>query len=602
MEKQMFFKLLFLLFNFIFVTLIFANSPTNLDRAFHQGESIGEQYAPSSEKAMEKIPNEPGLNFSSNPEATKYFKNSDQRDPGLIDKGIAAIGNSLAGSAVDQSIDQRPFYQIESGSSGMKRSNNIINNAADIVEGVGNQYADCSKINPCKTEYKITTCNIQNDFSSKTCRKNLNINFKHQAQDFFVDLDLKGHFWFLANQAKLTISLETGEIISKSSNVTEVKTNIFPSFDYHFCPQENITYSGYQIIPENGQTLVTINENPSCQNHLQLSVTFNKMENTKVRLKFHVSFLDPENYQEIWLGDCGEFEKDYSCFVSSEQCLDQGGERIIDNIKINKNCWQKNVVYHCGQKQISDTCSNLLNQGCEQISSNCANKKDDSCVSYQQTFRCPVKKCNGSEGIVCGGKIYCLKGDCSNHDYQKSEDFNKAVSALSGAAEGSKDLDHEQQLFFKGEGKDCRRDAFNFCDCCSDTGWGKDFNLAKCDEKEKQLAVDKNNKLTVELGEYCDHETLGICTSHKKKYCVFRSKLARIIQEGGRQQLGISFGSPQNPDCRGLTVEEMQKIDFSKLDFSDFYHDLNNQKRNIDQDLIKRNISQRVREKYEQKK
>ncbi|STZ74977.1 TraN [Klebsiella pneumoniae subsp. ozaenae] len=61
----------------------------------------------------------------------------------------------------------------------------------------------------------------------------------------------------------------------------------------------------------------------------------------------------------------------------------------------------------------------------------------------------------------------------------------------------------------------------------------------------------------------------------KRTYCVFDSKLARIVQEQGRGgQLHISFGSASSPNCRGVTVAEMQHIDWKVIDYSDFYSEL----------------------------
>ena len=51
--------------------------------------------------------------------------------------------------------------------------------------------------------------------------------------------------------------------------------------------------------------------------------------------------------------------------------------------------------------------------------------------------------------------------------------------------------------------------------------------------------------------------------------------MARIIQEQGRPQLTTfgptgSWGTPDNPDCRGFTPEEFESIDFAKIDFSEY--------------------------------
>jgi conjugal transfer mating pair stabilization protein TraN len=62
-------------------------------------------------------------------------------------------------------------------------------------------------------------------------------------------------------------------------------------------------------------------------------------------------------------------------------------------------------------------------------------------------------------------------------------------------------------------------------------------------------------------------------------YCVFPSKIARIVQvEGRRNQLGIGFGvvgdDYAHPDCRGITPEELSKLDFGKMDFRSLYNDM----------------------------
>ncbi|MFA0125903.1 conjugal transfer protein TraN, partial [Vibrio sp. 10N.261.48.A2] len=69
---------------------------------------------------------------------------------------------------------------------------------------------------------------------------------------------------------------------------------------------------------------------------------------------------------------------------------------------------------------------------------------------------------------------------------------------------------------------------------------------------------------------------LGVCTRKKKTYCVFDSKLSRIIQEQGvKGQLGISLGTPKSPICGAITPEQMQQINFDVMDFSDFYAEMN---------------------------
>ncbi len=86
---------------------------------------------------------------------------------------------------------------------------------------------------------------------------------------------------------------------------------------------------------------------------------------------------------------------------------------------------------------------------------------------------------------------------------------------------------------------------------------------------------------------------LGACIRKKKTYCVFDSKLARIVQEQGRPQIGMTFGSAENPDCGAITPEQMAKMDFSNIDFSDFYTDLHNTMTLPDSGQIQQRIEQK---------
>lgn len=52
-------------------------------------------------------------------------------------------------------------------------------------------------------------------------------------------------------------------------------------------------------------------------------------------------------------------------------------------------------------------------------------------------------------------------------------------------------------------------------------------------------------------------------------FCCFDSKISRVYQEEGRKQLGLSWGTAQNPMCRGLTQKEIGKVDFSKIDLQE---------------------------------
>ena len=126
---------------------------------------------------------------------------------------------------------------------------------------------------------------------------------------------------------------------------------------------------------------------------------------------------------------------------------------------------------------------------------------------------------------------------------------------------------------FNGRDMRCRRAGTQtgFRNCCSQIFIGPGFT---CNETERQLLKLKEKGNCVFVGDYCAEwwpfKLKWICVQRKETYCCFSSPLARIIHEQGRPQLGIGWGTPENPNCRGFTAEEFQKLDFSKIDFSEW--------------------------------
>lgn len=138
--------------------------------------------------------------------------------------------------------------------------------------------------------------------------------------------------------------------------------------------------------------------------------------------------------------------------------------------------------------------------------------------------------------------------------------------------------DPENIKIFTGKTLKCRKTTAGYNNCCSDSGWGQNIGLAGCNNQEKELGGAKQKGLAISVGEYCSKDVLGVCVEKKRSYCVFNSKLAKIVQKQGRKdQLNIGFGSKKNPNCRGLTLEEFEQINFDIINFNEFYNDLNNQ-------------------------
>ncbi|KDX82801.1 hypothetical protein AC18_4965 [Escherichia coli 2-222-05_S3_C2] len=65
-------------------------------------------------------------------------------------------------------------------------------------------------------------------------------------------------------------------------------------------------------------------------------------------------------------------------------------------------------------------------------------------------------------------------------------------------------------------------------------------------------------------------------------------------------QLRIGFGSAKHPDCRGITVDELQKIQFDRLDFTNFYEDLMNNQKIPDSGVLTQKVKEQIADQLKQ--
>ncbi len=101
-------------------------------------------------------------------------------------------------------------------------------------------------------------------------------------------------------------------------------------------------------------------------------------------------------------------------------------------------------------------------------------------------------------------------------------------------------------------------------------------DLLSCEQSEQLLAMHRDANLCVHIGSFCSSRVpiLGTCIEETESYCCFNSRLARIINEQGRGQVGKGWGSAEGPDCSGFTPEEFQRLDFSRIDMSEFVQEI----------------------------
>jgi len=184
---------------------------------------------------------------------------------------------------------------------------------------------------------------------------------------------------------------------------------------------------------------------------------------------------------------------------------------------------------------------------------------------------------DNADAITHQEDIYCSDGACESVDDEKNEDFATSItdmSALNEEASGVQSQgddptkDPNSIRLFTGRSVHCRDITLGVRNCCADSGWASGVVHCRGEEKDLGAAKEKGG-LVVYTGRYCAHRSWGVCTEHKKGYCIFPSRIAYDIQVSGRNaQLGRGFGDAKNPNCSGLSIDDISRIDLDRVDLS----------------------------------
>lgn len=95
-----------------------------------------------------------------------------------------------------------------------------------------------------------------------------------------------------------------------------------------------------------------------------------------------------------------------------------------------------------------------------------------------------------------------------------------------------------------------------------------------CAQSEIMTAMKTKAGLCEYVGSYCSSKVMGACVKRVEAHCCYISKLAKIVNIEGRKQIQKSWGSAENPICEGFTAQELEQLDFSKMDMSEFYAEI----------------------------
>ncbi|ENG7912459.1 conjugal transfer protein TraN [Acinetobacter baumannii] len=326
-----------------------------------------------------------------------------------------------------------------------------------------------------------------------------------------------------------------------------------------------------------------------------------------------------------------------TCKLVSETCSDES-TKLINGVMV-KGCWNTTKTYSCQENgtTVSD-CRPLLEKGCSQIGSVCTSKDaKGTCLTYSQKYQCEKTPAKEEQQTICVD-VDCVDGKCLEKAAdKKDEDFAQAVTMMEAAREAGvyaeKDYRNTLRLFV-GEENQCTVKVLagsNIMSCCKEvkidassatnknsgstaTGafnnnpdappqqtqgssyqyddvYNDDktmkqlqsqltFGWLECSEGERELGIKRGSSLCTHARTWCSKKdpVFGSCLEETRSYCCFKSILAKLINRQGRAQLGMSLET-----CEGIKIDELQKLDFSKMDLTEFKNSITPTNMNLDE-------------------
>jgi conjugal transfer mating pair stabilization protein TraN len=269
--------------------------------------------------------------------------------------------------------------------------------------------------------------------------------------------------------------------------------------------------------------------------------------------------------------------------------------RIIEGRPVTRS-WRKTQHLKCITQQ-EKGCEFLKFKQCFFKKENCLKTENNHCLQLEKIFQCfsSAKKVS-----IDTQQAYGQDPQLWDTQYQPNQSFSDIATKLTLFDEMKKELQtgHAASLF-KGIPQKCSVSiAENLMyDCCQDMeGLAVDLKLSKCTIDEIALAESKKKGLAHYIGKK-DGNFANLWKSREDHlFCIFPTKLARIFQEQAREQLNINWGDAHDPDCRGLTLEEIKKLNFSKISLKEAFEE---PKTPETQDKIQR-IEERLKNKLKE--
>lgn len=504
-------------------------------------------------RAMEQFkPEENFKHYTQNPPETTLYKGIEAEATDLKERSLAQVQADETGKIIASEARNHHFEKND--------LNPAIQYAKSIQEQgdtILSQDGSCENVpKTCEPVTHFESCLVSKSLPDKKCIRKRIVTVDKEHRTMHIDVEVMVHKnW----RGVIDVNLIQGW------GINAIYTHISQLIRFeHGCSGINMHHVAIRN-NRNSASWVSINRLLNCEGTFSIAVLKKFGRDYPLQISFDVD-LDSNLYEtgDKWDDSCVNANLSL-CHIKDKICTSPNETRVNNGLALIRDCWDERLTYACSYSN-ADNCQSQKAKGCLQVGSSCNQYQDGVCVEHKQTYSCNDTVCKPT--IPCIKKVFCADGSCNAKTPTENDSFADTISKLAvlgGAAEAFKQT---QSSIFKGRAVQCNVLPLNFIDCCSSKGWGKALNLAHCSEEDRDLGVAKQHYLDHYLGKFCDKRELGVCVKYKRSYCVFDSKMARILHEGRLKQGKTNIlGTAEEPKCEGMTVDDLQDIDFKKIDF-----------------------------------
>jgi conjugal transfer mating pair stabilization protein TraN len=284
-----------------------------------------------------------------------------------------------------------------------------------------------------------------------------------------------------------------------------------------------------------------------------------------------------EIVKESWIDEGGNYQnllKDPDTTFIQRQCMDSTPSKLINGLLVERPCWKEQAAF-LRKRRIHQQidCEALRNKNCSLIQSKCIEGEEINCSLWELTYEC-FNQFHFSSLDPFSNQECCVQSIEPNLSFSEVVAKLSVFQAIKEELANAKAYDPLKVEIFKGSPKKCNKSVASdvVYDCCfSYSGLAKQIGLAKCDADELALASLREEGLCHYIGMKEDKLLDLVTTNYEHVFCCFPTKLGRVINEQGRDQLKIEWGNAEHPNCQGLTIEQIQKLDFNKINLEEVF-------------------------------